>query len=62
VEVRAFGSSTPEVLKLRGWLIAAEVTCVVMEATGDYWRTSFYLLEDAEIKLPTVENSMVTVM
>jgi transposase len=33
-------------LKLRDWLVAEQVTLVVMEATGDYWRGSFYLLED----------------
>ena len=51
VRVETFGSSTPQVLKLRDWLVEAQVTCVVMEATGDYWRTFFYLLEDAGFEL-----------
>jgi transposase len=51
VEVRTYGSSTPQVLQLRDWLIESQVTCVVMEATGDYWRTFYYLLEDAGCEL-----------
>jgi transposase len=27
-------------------LIAERVSLVVLEATGDYWRAAFYLLED----------------
>jgi len=50
-EVRTFGSTTRQVLELRDWLIDAQVTCVVMEATGDYWRTFYYLLEDAGFEL-----------
>jgi len=33
-------------LELRDWLVAEQVTLVVLEATGDYWRGAFYLLED----------------
>jgi transposase len=36
-----------EILALRAHLIAEEVTCVVMESTGDYWKPFYYLLEDA---------------
>jgi len=50
-EVKTFGSTTPQVLRLRDWLIDEQVTCVVMEATGDYWRTFYYLLEDAGFEL-----------
>jgi len=51
VEVRTFGSTTSQVLLLRDWLVSSQVTCVVMEATGDYWRTFYYLLEDAEFEV-----------
>jgi hypothetical protein len=34
------------VLALGDWLADLEVTRVVMEATSDYWRAPFYLLED----------------
>ena len=32
---------------MRDWLVAEKVTLVVLEATGDYWRGTFYLLEDS---------------
>jgi len=37
---------TGQILDLREHLAAAQVTCVVMEATGDYWKPFYYLLED----------------
>jgi transposase len=45
-EVRTFATTTNALLQLREWLIAERVTIVVLEATGDYWRGAFYLLED----------------
>jgi transposase len=42
---------TKQILALREHLAAERVTCVVMEATGDYWKPFYYLLED----LPGVE-------
>ena len=36
---------------LRDHLIAEQVTCAVMEATGDYWKPFYYLLEDAGFEL-----------
>lgn len=45
--VTTWGSSTNQVLALRQHLIAQRVTCTVMEATGDYWKPFYYLLEDA---------------
>lgn len=46
-EVRTFASTTNDLLAMRDWLVAERVSLVVMEATGDYWRSPFYLLEDA---------------
>ena len=46
-EVRTFATTTNALLGLRDWLIEQRVSIVVMEATGDYWRPPFYLLEDA---------------
>ena len=40
------GRGTNQVLALREHLIAEQVTLVVMEATGDYWKPFYYLLED----------------
>ncbi len=45
-EIRTFATTTNTLLELRDWLMAEQVTLVVMEATGDYWRGAFYLLED----------------
>ncbi len=45
--VSTWGSTTNQVLALRDHLVAQGVTCVVMEATGDYWKPFYYLLEDA---------------
>ncbi|MEX2486740.1 MAG: IS110 family transposase, partial [Nitriliruptoraceae bacterium] len=53
--VTTWGSMTSEVLALRDHLIEQQVSCVVMEATGDYWKPFYYLLED----LPGVELLLV---
>ena len=44
--VTTWGSMTNQILALRDHLVAERVTCVVMEATGDYWKPFYYLLED----------------
>jgi len=53
--VTTWSAMTNQVLALREHLAAEEVTCVVMEATGDYWKPFYYLLED----LPGVEVMLV---
>jgi transposase len=45
-EIRTFTTTTNTLLELRDWLLAEKVSLVVMEATSDYWRGAFYLLED----------------
>jgi transposase len=45
-EIRTFATTTNALLELRDWLVAEQVSLVVLEATGDYWRGAFYLLED----------------
>ena len=45
--VVTWGSTTNQVLALREHLVAERITCAVMEATGDYWKPFYYLLEDA---------------
>lgn len=44
---RTFTTVTSQVLALRDWLLGERVTLVAMEATGDYWKPVYYLLEDA---------------
>jgi transposase len=45
-EVRTVSTMTAALLALSDWLAGLGVTRVVMEATSDYWRPPFYLLED----------------
>lgn len=44
--LNTYGSTTNEVLRLRRDLIAANVTLVVMEATGVYWKPFYFVLEE----------------
>jgi transposase len=46
-EVRTFGTTTAELLRLRDWLEAEGVTHVAMESTGVYWKPVFNVLEGA---------------
>jgi transposase len=47
VEIRKFGTIRAELQALRDWLQQQEVTHVVMESTGSYWKPVFNALEDA---------------
>lgn len=47
VEIREFGTTTPQLLELRDWLVEERVERVGMEATGVYWKPVYYILEDA---------------
>ncbi|WP_411285912.1 IS110 family transposase [Lapillicoccus sp.] len=49
--VTTWGSVTNQVLALREHLITEAVTLVVMEATGDYWKPFYYLLEDGPFEV-----------
>ncbi len=53
--VTTWSSMTNQILALREHLAQRQVTCVVMEATGDYWKPFYYLLED----LPGVDVMLV---
>ena len=44
--VSTYGATTNEVLRLRTDLETAGVTVVVMEATGDYWKPFFFILNE----------------
>jgi transposase len=46
-EVTTWGATSSQILALGERLVAERVTCVVMEATGDYWKPFYYLLSDA---------------
>ena len=47
VEIRKCGTIRSELEALRNWLKEQEVTHVVMESTGSYWKPVFNALEDA---------------
>ena len=44
--VTTWGAMTNEILELRKFLKHQHVTTVVMEATSDYWKPFYYLMED----------------
>jgi transposase len=44
--IETFGTTTADLLALRDWLTAHEVTHVAMESTGVYWKCVYYVLED----------------
>jgi transposase len=52
--VTTWGAVTNQVLALRDHLIAEAVTLVVMEATSDYWKPFYYLLEDGPFEVMLV--------
>jgi len=45
-KVTTWGATTQSILELREFLEHEHVTTVVMEATSDYWKPFFYLLEE----------------
>lgn len=53
-QVKTFASMTNALLGLREWLLSERVSVVSMEATGDYWKPVYYLLEDAGFELMLV--------
>jgi transposase len=46
-QIKTFATTTGALLQLRQWLAEQQVRVVGMEATGDYWKPVYYLLEDA---------------
>jgi len=52
--VKEFRTFTGELFRLRDWLVETGVTVVVMEATGQYWKPIWYLLEERGFDLKLV--------
>jgi len=52
--VTTWGAMTGQILDLKEHLIKERVSLVVMEATGDYWRPFYYLLEDEDLNVVLV--------
>jgi transposase len=52
-----FGTTTRELVRLKEWLGAWQITHVAMESTGDYWRPVYNVLEGAcEILLVNAQH------
>lgn len=58
-ETRTFPAFEGTLRELRDWLITAEVTEVVMEATGVYWKPVWYMLEDGPFAVKLVNPQHV---
>ena len=57
--VTTWSSMTSQILALREHLIAERITCAVMEATSDYWKPFYCLLEDAGFDVLLVNSRHV---
>ena len=47
--VQSFGTTTPELHRLRDWLLACAIRTVAMESTSNYWVAAADVLEEAGI-------------
>jgi transposase len=61
-EVRTFPTFTSGLETLADWLTAEGVTQVVMEATGQYWKPVWYVLEEAGFQLLLVNARHVKIL
>ena len=61
-EVRTFPTFTSGLEALAGWLVGEGVTRVVMEATGQYWKPVWYVLEERGFELLLVNARHVKIL
>ena len=61
-EVRTFPTFTSGLEALAGWLAGEGVTQVVMEATGQYWKPIWYVLEERGFELLLVNARHVKIL
>ena len=61
-EIRTFPSFTAGLEALADWLTAEGVTEVVMEATGQYWKPVWYVLEERGFELKLVNAHHVKIL
>lgn len=53
-ELKEFGTTTNELLKLCDWLISESCQMIAMESTASYWKPLYNVLESAELKAMVV--------
>lgn len=56
-EIRDFGTTTKELLKLTDWLKDSGCQIVAMESTASYWKPLYNILESSELKTIVVNAS-----
>lgn len=61
-EIRTFATFTAGLEALAGWLSAEGISHVVMEATGQYWKPVWYLLEEQGFDLKLVNARHVKIL
>jgi transposase len=61
-EVRTFKTFSADLEALADWLTEQEVTQVVMEATGQYWKPCWYVLEEHGLELLLVNARHVKLL
>lgn len=61
-EVRTFATFTSRLEALAEWLAAEGVTHIVMEATGQYWKPVWYVLEERDFELMLVNARHVKIL
>jgi transposase len=61
-EVRTFPAFTSGLEALADWLAAEEIIQVVMEATGQYWKPIWYVLEERGFELLLVNARHVKIL
>lgn len=48
-EVKIFGATTAQIRELIGYLNAEKVSVIVIEATSDYWKPFYFLMEEEQL-------------
>ncbi len=57
--VKRFGTTTPELLRLTGWLEQQKIATVAMESTGVYWIPLFEILDSRGFKVQLVNARQI---
>ena len=53
-EIREFGATTRELLKMADWLKSGGCEMIAMESTGSYWKPLYNILETSDLKAMVV--------